>query len=70
MHPEDEDYYVVPVIPYEEEGHMEHNASGFCGDMSHECPENPESITDLQQAVQDGEATPEDANRIYRGQTV
>jgi hypothetical protein len=62
----DDDYYVVPVI----EGPCIHNDTGFCYDMAHECHENPESIAELHQGIQDGELTVEDANNIYRGKTV
>jgi hypothetical protein len=58
----------VPAIPYEDE--PEHNNSGFCGKMSHECHENKESIAELEQARQLGEVSDEDANRIYRGKTI
>jgi hypothetical protein len=68
--PEEEEYYVVPVIPYEEGDYPEHNEAGFCDNMQHECHENPELIEELAQAVEDGEATPEDADRIYRGKTL
>jgi hypothetical protein len=63
----DDEYY---VFPYDEENEVTHNSSGFCDDMTCPCHEDNESISDLNQAVQDGEASPDDANRIYRGQTV
>ncbi|HEU5230692.1 MAG TPA: hypothetical protein VFU49_22915 [Ktedonobacteraceae bacterium] len=66
----DEEYYVVAAIPYESNDYPEHNESGFCGDMAHECHENQESITGLNNAVQDGLITTDDADRIYRGKTV
>jgi len=62
----DDDYDDVPVIP----GGTVHNDIGFCYDMAHECRENPDSIAELHQAIQDGELTVEDANNIYRGKTV
>lgn len=62
----DDDYYVVPVI----EGPCIHNNTGFCYDIAHECHENPDSIAELNQGIQDGELTIEDANNIYRGKTV
>jgi hypothetical protein len=64
--PEADEYYVVPVIP----GGTVHNDTGFCYDLAHECHENPDSIAELQQALQDGELTIEDVNNIYRGKTV
>lgn len=63
---DDEDYYVVPVI----EGPCIHNNTGFCYDMVHECHENQDSIAELNQGIQDGELTVDDANNIYRGKTV
>ncbi len=66
---EDEEYYAVPVIPYEEGDDPEHNESGFCGDLTHECHENPELVNELGQLVQDGQVTPEEADRLYRGKT-
>jgi hypothetical protein len=70
MKNEEEEYYVVPVIPYEEGDYPEHNEAGFCNNMNHECHENPALIGELAQAVTDGEATPEDADRIYHGKTL
>ncbi len=63
---EEDEYTVVPVI----EGGTIHNETGFCYDMSHECHENPESVEELNQAIQNGEVTVEDADTIYRGKTV
>ena len=64
----DDEYTVVPVIPYEDS--PEHNQNGFCGDMSHECHENRESINELYQAHLNGEVSDADVDRIYRGKTV
>jgi hypothetical protein len=64
---DEEEYYAVPVIPVDG---MVHNQSGFCYDLPHECHENGESIADLNTAIQAGEITTTDADRIYRGQTV
>ena len=64
----DDEYTVVPVIPYEDS--PEHNPSGFCGNLFHECHENQESINELNQARLDGEVSNTDADRIYRGKTV
>lgn len=63
-----EEYTVVPIIPYEDP--PQHNGSGFCGNLLHECHENQESIADLNNAIQAGEITVEDADRIYRGKTI
>ena len=63
-----EEYEVIPVIP--DDGTAIHNESGFCYDTTHECHENPNTVNDLQAAIVEGEITAEDANRIYRGQTV
>jgi hypothetical protein len=59
----------IPHVSYEEEDGLEHNEYGFCDDMSHECHENQESITDLNQDVENGLASTGDADRIYRNQT-
>lgn len=67
---EDEEYYVVPPIFYEEGDALAHNESGFCDQMEHECHENPELVNELGQLVQDGQVTPEEADRIYRGKTL
>ena len=67
---DDEEYVATPTIPYEGNDYPEHNHSGFCDDLSHECHENPESIDELNDAIQEGEITPGDADRIYRGKTV
>jgi hypothetical protein len=64
--PEENEYYTVPVIP----GGTVHNETGFCYDLAHEYHENADSIAELNQAIQDGELTVEDANNIYRGKTV
>lgn len=48
----------------------QHNASGFCFDMSCPCHEDQTYIQDLNQYVLHGLASPEDANKIYKGQTV
>jgi hypothetical protein len=68
---DDEEYYVTTdiTIPYEDDNEAEHNSSGFCNDMTCPCHEDSESIDGLNQAVVDGEASPDDADRIYRGKT-
>jgi len=68
--PDNFEYTVVPAIPYAEGDYPEHNDSGFCDDMAHECHENQDSITDLNSAIQDGLLTTTDADLIYRGKTV
>ncbi|HLG65985.1 MAG TPA: hypothetical protein VKY19_28975 [Ktedonosporobacter sp.] len=67
---DDDEYYTVAGVPYVEEDWPEHNDSGFCDDMSHECHENQESITELNSAIQDGIIATDDADRIYHGKTV
>jgi len=67
---EEEEYSTVPDIPYQEGDDLEHNDSGFCDNMAHECHENQESITDLNNAIVDGLITTDDADLIYRGKTV
>jgi hypothetical protein len=57
-------------IPYENGDYPEHNSSGFCADMTHECHENQESITDLERARQAGEVSATDVDNIYHGRTV
>src|SRR5437762_3533269 len=47
----DEEYYAIPVIPYEEGDYPEHNSAGFCSDMSDECHENSDTIADSHQAM-------------------
>lgn len=60
-----EEYEVDIVYP------QEHAGSGFCYDMgSCPCHEDQGNIQALGQAVQDGLATPTDADNIYRGRTV
>ncbi len=59
-----DEYEVDIVYP------QEHSGSGFCYDPT--CPdkENQGNIRALGQAVQDGLASPADADRIYHGKTV
>jgi hypothetical protein len=56
-------------IPYVDGDYLEHNSSGFCADMTHECHENQESINDLEQARQAGEVSVSDLDNIYHGRT-
>lgn len=67
---DEEDGTTVPDVPYQEGDYLEHNDSGFCDDMSHECHENQESVTDLNKAILNGLITTDDADLIYRGKTV
>ena len=61
----------IPLpIPYDERDYHEHNDSGFCDNMPHVCHEDPESIADLNTAIQEGEITVNEADLIYRGKTV
>ncbi len=64
---DDDEYY---VFPYDGDNEAEHNGSGFCPDMTCPCHEDKEVIDTLHQAVIDGEASNDDANRIYRGKTL
>ena len=63
---DDDEYTVVPVI----NGGTIHNDIGFCYDMSHECHDNQDSIQELHQYHQDGLASDDDRDRIYRGKTL
>jgi hypothetical protein len=64
--PEPDEEYEVDLVDPE---HM-HTGSGFCYDMTCPCHEDGECIHTLGQAVEDGLASPADADRIYRGRTV
>ena len=57
--------YEVDVVP-----RREHDGMGFCWDPT--CPdkEDQELIGALNQAVQNGEVTTQEADRIYRGKNV
>jgi hypothetical protein len=50
--------------------YSEHTEHMFCSDMTCPCKEDRELIGKLNQQIQDGEASVDDANRIYRGKTV
>lgn len=63
----DDEYYVVPSISNDS---PQHTDSGFCYDTTHECHENADSIYDIQIAIDEGEITTDDADRIYYGRTV
>jgi hypothetical protein len=62
------EYYIWP----EGEGmaESEHNASGFCWDMTCPCHEDTDNTQDLGDAVTDGFATATDADNVYRGKVV
>jgi hypothetical protein len=60
-----DEYYVEPVDPLI---HTPDNP--FCDDMSCPCHEDQESINDLTGYYQDGLASRDDADHIYRGQTL
>jgi hypothetical protein len=60
----DEEYEVDLVYP-----HL-HDGSGFCYDMRCPCHEDEVNIQTLGKQVQDGLATPSEADRIYRGRNV
>lgn len=64
----DEEYYAVPNVPYEDV--PQHNNNGFCGNMGHECHEKKQLINELEQSRQYGEVTDQEANKVYRGQTL
>lgn len=59
------------VIPYEEGDEIIHtDQTPFCRDMPCPCHEDQELTQELGQQVQDGEVTPEEADKIYHGQPV
>jgi hypothetical protein len=61
-----EEYYAYPV-----EDFPVHTAENpFCDDMSCPCHEDKDAINDLTDYYQDGLVSREDADRIYRGQTL
>jgi hypothetical protein len=64
-----DEYYVWPVHSPSNNSD-EHNDMGFCADPT--CPdkEDQELIGSLNQAVQNGEVTPEEADLIYNGRTI
>jgi hypothetical protein len=59
-----DEYYVEPAE------FRFHDGSGFCYDPSCPCHEDTDNMQTLGDAVQDGLASPADADRIYRGKTV
>ncbi len=57
----------IPVIPVD---YTEHTSDHpFCGDPSCFCHEDADAIAKVNEAVQAGLATPDDATRIVRGET-
>jgi hypothetical protein len=50
--------------------YSEHEEHDFCYDMTCPCHEDKYLVEELAEAVQDGEASVDDANNIYRGRTV
>ena len=60
-----DEYYVTPVDPTI---HTDDNP--FCDDMSCPCHENQDDVNDLNDAVQDGLASTQDADNIYHGRTI
>lgn len=68
---DDEEYYVTPNFSYQEGDLPQHNGNGFCGNMSScPCHENQELINELEQSRQYGEVTDQEADKVYRGQTL
>jgi hypothetical protein len=62
---DEEEYYVEPVdVPIHTAEHH------FCDDMTCPCHEDSDNIGALGEAVQEGHATTEEADRIYRGKNV
>lgn len=58
----------IPVVPVD---YIEHTKDRpFCWNDRCICREDQEAIGKLNQAVQDGLITAEDADRIYHGRTV
>jgi hypothetical protein len=58
--------HLAPMIPLD----VTHNESGFCYDTSHECHEDEVSHEDLQDAINNGLVTTQDADNIKNGRTV
>ena len=65
---EEEEYYVVPVVPSSDVQHTEDSL--FCDDGSCPCHEDQELIGVVAQQVTDGLMTPAEADRYYRGETL
>lgn len=58
----------IPVLPVEYSLHTSENP--FCEDMSCPCHEDQNAVNTLNGHYQNGLVSREDADRIYRGQTL
>ncbi|HEY4387508.1 MAG TPA: hypothetical protein VGN34_23885 [Ktedonobacteraceae bacterium] len=69
--PREEEYYAIanPPLVVPSAGSI-HNGSGFCYDPTCPCHEDKGLIGELNEHVQNGEASPDDADRIYHGHTI
>ena len=65
---DEDEYYVVPAIPVDEEVHTPDRP--FCDDLTCPCHEDQEAIQATGQQVLDGLLTPNDADGLYRGKTL
>ena len=66
---EDEEYYVYPILDGTD--YREHTPEHpFCDDMSCPCHQDQEAIDTLHGYHQDGLVSTQDADHIYRGQTL
>jgi hypothetical protein len=65
---QDNEYAVIPVIPVDDLVHTSENP--FCGDLSCPCHGDPDAIGQLGEYYHEGLVSAEDADRIYRGQTL
>lgn len=65
--PKMDNTYDSSVDPNNPDNHAEHQ---FCTDMSCPCHDDQDEIGLLESFRQDGEVSTDDANRIYRGQTL
>jgi hypothetical protein len=61
----------IPTVNMEDiEGYSEHTEHLFCTDMTCPCHESKYLIEELAEQVDEGLASTDDANRIYRGKVV
>ncbi len=58
----------IPVVPSDTPVHTAENP--FCGDTTCPCYEDPDNIEALNQAIQEGVITPEEATDIIKGRAV
>ena len=65
---EEDEYYVVPMIPVDETIHSADHP--FCDDMTCPCHEDSDAVGELNGYHQDGLVSTNDADRIYRGKTL